>query len=184
VACGGSVMISLASVLMAGVLVGPVPEIVAHRGESADAPENTLSAFRLAWERGVKAIELDVHLTTDGVLICGHDADMKRTAGSPARIKETSAEELRKLDVGSWKGPRWEGERMPTLGEALATLPDDARCFIEVKVGPEAVPALVEAVGASGKRPEQLVIISFNAETIAEAKQAAPGAQGLLPCEL
>lgn len=149
-------------------------EWIAHRGESADAPENTMAAFGLAWERGVKAIELDVHLSKDGVLIVSHDADTKRTTGVSKLIKESTHEELRSLDAGRWKGPRWAGEKMPTLGEALATIPEGARCFIEVKVGPEAVPALVDAVRRSGKRPEQLTVISFQAETVAEAKRKLP----------
>ena len=167
-------MTCLASILLAVLAAGPGVDLIAHRGESADAPENTLAAFRLAWERGVPAIELDVHLTRDGALICSHDADLKRTAGSPLVIAESNLETLQALDVGRWKALRWAGERMPTLEEALATIPDGRRCFIEVKIGPEAVPALVEAVRSSGKKPAQLAIISFQAETIAEAKRWLP----------
>ena len=156
-------------------------EIIAHRGESADAPENTMAAFRLAWERGVKAIELDVHLTADGRLIVSHDADTERTAGVKKTIKESTLAMLRTLDVGRWKDARFAGEPMPTLEDALATIPDDARCFIEVKIGPESVPELVEAVRGSGKRPEQLPVISFNADTIAAAKTALPESADVLP---
>lgn len=154
--------------------VGPAIEIIAHRGESADAPENTLAAFRLAWERNVEAIELDVHLTKDGALILSHDVDTERTTGVKKAIVECTLEELRALDAGAWKAPRFAGEKLPTLEESLATIPDTGRAFIEVKVGPEAVPALVKAVRSSGKRPEQLVIISFQAATIAEAKRLLP----------
>src|SRR5215217_259137 len=167
-------MIRLASVLMVGLATAGPVELVAHRGESADAPENTLAAFRLAWERKVDAIELDVHLARDGTLVVCHDPDTKRTTGVAKAIKDSSWDELKGLDAGRWKGRAWEGERMPALGEALATIPEGARCFIEVKVGPEAVPALVEAVRQSGKRPEQLAVISFKAETVAEAKRRLP----------
>src|SRR5438477_1876233 len=92
-------------------------EIVAHRGESADAPENTLAAFRLAWERHDDAIELDVHLTADGQLIVCHDPDTRRTTGVKKVIKETPLAELRELDAGRWKGPQWAGEKLPTLDE-------------------------------------------------------------------
>lgn len=149
-------------------------EIVSHRGESADAPENTLAAFRLAWERKVPAIELDVHLTKDDRLIVCHDPDTKRTTGTSMVIAKSTLAELRTLDAGRWKGERWAGEKLPTLEEALATIPDGARCFIEVKVGPEAVPALVSAVDGSGKCPEQLAVIAFNAKTIAESKRRLP----------
>jgi glycerophosphoryl diester phosphodiesterase len=149
-------------------------ELISHRGESADAPENTLAAFRLAWERKVPSIELDVHLTKDGKLICCHDADTKRTTGVDKKIVESTAAELQQLDAGSWKDESFRGERMPLLEEALATIPRDGCCFIEIKVGPEAVPPLVEAVKTSKRRPEQLVIISFQEETIAEAKRQLP----------
>jgi len=150
------------------------PELIAHRGESHDAPENTLAAFRLAWDRNVPAIELDVHLTRDGRLVCLHDADTKRIAGVSRVVQDTALAELRTLDVGSWKDPRWKGERIPTLEEVLATIPDAGRCLIEVKVGPEAVPALSRAIRDAGKRPAQLAIISFNAETLVEVRRQLP----------
>jgi glycerophosphoryl diester phosphodiesterase len=152
----------------------PRVEFVAHRGESADAPENTLAAFRLAWQRGDPAVELDVHLTRDGKLIVSHDADTRRTTGVPKVIKESMRDELRTLDAGRWKGAQFAGERLPTLEEALATIPAGARLFIEVKVGAEAIPALVEAVRASGKAPAQLAVISFQLDAVAEAKRRLP----------
>jgi glycerophosphoryl diester phosphodiesterase len=150
------------------------PEIIAHRGESFDAPENTLAAFRLAWERKVPAIELDVHLTQDGQVVLCHDKNTKRTTGQDLTIVESTLDQLRVLDAGRWKGERWTGEKMPTLEEALGTIPSGARCLIEIKVGPEAVPAVAKAIETSDKRPEQLAIISFKAETIAEAKRRLP----------
>jgi glycerophosphoryl diester phosphodiesterase len=167
----------LFSVVVLLSLASPGPELIAHRGESFDAPENTMAAFRLAWERNVKAIELDVHLTKDGHAIISHDKDTKRTTGKQLLIVDSSLEQLRSLDAGKWKEERWAGEKMPTLDEALATIPDGGRCLIEIKVGPEAVPAVVKAVRASGKRPEQLAIISFKAETIAEVKKQLPNIQ-------
>jgi glycerophosphoryl diester phosphodiesterase len=164
-------------VMMAAVLLlasGDNVEWVAHRGESADAPENTMAAFQLAWERKVPAVELDVHLSRDGVLVVCHDPDTKRTTGVSKKIKETPSAELLALDAGRWKDPRFAGEKMPRLEEALATIPEGARCFIEIKVGPESVPALVQAVKSSGKRPEQLALISFHADALAAAKKALP----------
>src|SRR5690606_38835440 len=98
-----------------------------------DAPENTLAAFNLAWERGVPAIELDVHLSADDRLIVIHDATTKRTTGVDLAVKDSTLDQLRALDAGSWKGEQWAGEPMPTLEEALATIPEGARCLIEVK---------------------------------------------------
>src|SRR4051812_25828579 len=156
----------IALLMIAFVSSASAVEIVAHRGESFDAPENALAAFRLAWERHDDAIELDVHLTSDGQLIVCHDPDTKRTTGVRKVIKDTPLAELRTLDAGRWKGPQWAGEKLPTLDEVLATIPAKGRCFVEIKVGPEAVPAVAKAVKASGKRPEQLVIISFKAPTV------------------
>jgi len=169
-------MSSLLMTMTLGTLgAGPsAVEFVAHRGESADAPENTMPAFELAWSRGVPAIELDVHLSRDGVLVVAHDPDLKRTAGVDKKIKETDWAEMKGLDVGRWKGPQFAGVTLPTLGEALATIPEGSRCFIELKTGPEIVAPLVEAVRKSGKKPEQLAIISFHADTVAEAKRKLP----------
>jgi len=149
-------------------------EFTAHRGESADAPENTLAAFNLAWSRGVKSAELDVYLSKDGKLVVCHDATTKRTTGVDKKIADSTWDELRDLDAGKWKSEEWAGERLPLLGEMLATIPEGSRCFIEVKTGPEIMPALVEAIRECGKKPEQLVIISFNAQTVAEAKRQLP----------
>src|SRR5688572_23716502 len=99
--------LSLALAMLAAAAQSFAVEIVAHRGESADAPENTLAAFKLAWERGVRAVELDVHLTKDDRLVVIHDADTKRTAGEKHVVKESLMEDLRQFDVGKWKNPRW-----------------------------------------------------------------------------
>jgi glycerophosphoryl diester phosphodiesterase len=169
-------MSSLLMVVTMGTLGAGPPsvEIVAHRGESADAPENTLAAFNLAWGRKVEAIELDVHLSRDGVCVVTHDADTKRVTGVEQKIKETDWADLKGLDAGRWKDAKFAGETMPTLEASLATIPDGARCFIELKTGPEIVPAVVEAVRKSGKKPEQMAIISFHADTVAEAKKRLP----------
>ena len=82
------------------------PEIIAHRGESWLAPENTLAAFNLAWKRGADAVELDVHLTADGHLIVCHDDNTERTTGRKLVIRQSTLAELRTLDAGAWKGAR------------------------------------------------------------------------------
>jgi glycerophosphoryl diester phosphodiesterase len=164
---------SAACLVLCAALTAP-PEIVAHRGESADAPENTLAAFRLAWERNVPAIELDVHLSQDGKLVVIHDKDTERTAGVKKVIKECTWDELKDIDVGAWKDPKFKGEKLCLLEDALATIPEGHRCFIEVKVGAEATPALVKAVKGSGKSNKQLCVISFQADAVESAKKALP----------
>jgi len=155
-------------------LSGPTPEFVAHRGESHDAPENTMAAFRLAWERGIRTVELDVRLTADGRLIVCHDADTKRTTGISRLIAETPLAELQTLDAGSYKGPEWAGQRLPTLEEVVAAQPAHGCLWIEVKSGPPTVEVLHQLLGASGLRPDQYAVISFDDEVVRLARQAFP----------
>ena len=89
----------------------------------------------------------------------------------------TFCPELKTLDAGSWKGPQWKGEKIPTLAEALATMPEGKRFFIEIKTGPEILPALEKVLKESGKKPEQLVIIGFGYEAVRQAKALFPQLQ-------
>lgn len=162
----------------AGIAAEPKVEIVAHRGASFDAPENTVAAVKLAWTQKADASEFDVYLTKDGKIVVIHDADTKRTAGGELKVPESTLAELRKLDAGKWKGAKFAGERIPTLEEMLATVPAGKRVFIEVKCGPEIVPELDRVLKAAKLRPEQTAVISFNAGVIAATKKARPD----LPC--
>ncbi|MCX8139057.1 MAG: glycerophosphodiester phosphodiesterase [Thermogemmata sp.] len=149
-------------------------EIVAHRGASWDAPENTLASMRLAWEQQADAIEMDCFLSRDGQIVVIHDADTRRTAGVSGKVADLSFEQLRRLDVGRWKDPRFAGERIPTLAEVLQTVPAGKRAFIEIKCGPEILPELGRVLKASGLKPAQTVIISFSEEVIAAVKKQYP----------
>src|SRR5439155_3091233 len=90
-------------------------ELGAHRGESHDAPENTMASFNLAWSRDDDACELDIHLTKDGKLIVCHDDDTERTSGKRVKLilKDHTLDELRDIDVGSFKDAKFAGEKMP-----------------------------------------------------------------------
>lgn len=150
------------------------PFIVAHRGASQNAPENTLPSFELAWKQGADAIEGDFYLTSDGHIICIHDKTTKRYTGLDWAVKDETLEKLRSLDVGAWKDPKFTGTRMPTIQEIFATVPAGKKFYIEVKCGPEIVPSLVKAIGASGLKDDQIVIISFDKEVIRDMKVTAP----------
>lgn len=152
-------------------------EIIAHRGASYDAPENTMAAFKLAWEQEADATELDIYLTKDDEVVAIHDATTKRTAGLDRAVAEQTMEELRRLDAGSWKGAEWRGERIPTLAESLTTIPDKKRVFIEIKAGPEILPALKRVLDACDKKPEQLALIGFKYDTMKAAKALLPKLQ-------
>lgn len=164
------------TLLLSSLLPLAAVEIIAHRGASKDAPENTLSSLRLGYEQGADAGELDVYLTKDGQAILLHDATTKRTTNADLKVADSTLAELRALDAGSWKGAAWAGEKLPTLAEALATIPDGKRMFIEIKCGPEVLPELERVMKASGKKPEQLVLIGFKYETMQEARARFPQA--------
>ena len=156
-------------------LTATAQTIVAHRGASHDAPENTLAAFHLAWEKGADAVEGDFLLTRDGRIVCIHDKTAKRTGGRELQVVESTLEELRELEYGAWKAAKYKGEPIPTLAEVLAVVPAGKRIFIEIKCGPEIVPTLKKELAASGLKRDQIVIIAFDAEVIAAAKRALPG---------
>ena len=147
--------------------------IVAHRGASREAPENTLAAFELAWERGADAIEGDFRLSADGQIVCIHDGDTQRVAKRKLIVADSSYEQLRSLDVGSWKDSRWVGQRIPTLKQVLQTVPAGKRVLIEIKCGPEIVPALKQVLNAGWSEIE-MVIISFEQDVVAACKQQLP----------
>jgi len=149
-------------------------EIIGHRGASHDAPENTLAAIRLAWKQNADASETDVHLTKDGQIVVIHDFNTRRLGGRNRKVADQTLAELKELDIGRWKGEQWAGERIPTLAEYLAAIPEGKRLFIEIKCGPEIVPRLVEVIRAARKRPEQTCLIGFSYEVMRAAKQELP----------
>ena len=151
-------------------------EIVAHRGASHDAPENTLAAFRLAWEQGADAIEGDFRLTADGQVVCLHDADTKRVTGETVnwKVSDVTFEKLRTLDVGRWKGESFAGERIPTLAEVLGVVPPGKKLFLEIKGGPELVEPIRRVLISSGFNLKQTVIIAFNEDTVVEVRRRLP----------
>jgi len=149
-------------------------EIIAHRGASYDAPENSLSAMKLAWEQNADAIELDLWLTSDRKIAVFHDATTKRYDGQNHKVSELSLEDLRKLDIGKIKGGTYAGEKMPSLEDILATVPEKKRAVIEIKCGPEILPEFVRVIRASKTPPQQLSVISFNYDTIKESRKLLP----------
>lgn len=163
----------------AALLAAPASavEIIAHRGASRDAPENTLPAIKLGFERGADAVEIDIFLTKDGRIVVSHDETTKRTTGVDLRIAETTLAELRRLDAGSWKHPRFAGTKIPTLAEVLAAVPEGRGLVIEIKCGREVLPELERVIEASGKR-SRTTIIAFSYEVI----RAAKARMGSIPC--
>ena len=150
------------------------PLVVAHRGASGDAPENTISAFKLAWERGADAIEGDFHLTADGHIVCIHDANTKKVSGKSLVVRQSSLKQLRELDVGTRHGKRFAKAVIPTLAEVLATVPAGKKIYIEIKSGASIIPYLFKEIDKSHLRPEQIVVISFHEQVIRGIEAKAP----------
>lgn len=151
-----------------------LPLIIAHRGESHDAPENTLVAIRLAWERKVPAVEIDVRLSRDGIPVVIHNATTKELTGRNLRVNRHTFEDLRTLDFGSHKGPGFKGEKMPSFQEVLATIPDGGRLVIEIKDGLETIDPLRRVLDQAGCSPHSCLLIGFDPEVITAAKKAMP----------
>lgn len=168
--------LKLASVLMAstGILSGT--EIIAHRGASFDAPENTVAAFRLGYEQGADAGECDVHLSQDGRVAVIHDADTARVSGHKQAVADQTLAELRTLDAGQWG--KWKGsafaENIPLLSDVVAIVPTGKRLFVELKVGTVILAELANVIRASRLTPAQLPLICFDLGTARAAKRQLP----------
>lgn len=120
------------------------PYIIAHRGASGQAPENTLSAFEKAIEIGVDMVELDVHLTKDGKVVVIHDEKLDRTTNMTGEIKEMTWDEMKDADAGSWYGEQFKGEKLPTLDDALKQINGRTKVLIEIKNGGDYYPGIEE----------------------------------------
>ena len=149
-------------------------KIIAHRGASGHAPENTLAAFLLAWEEGADGIEMDVHLSLDGRIMVHHDATTSRTGHADLVIADTTSARLRELDVGSWYAPRFNSERIPFLEDVLATVPAHGQVLIEIKSKPDIVPALHTVISGFVALQPRIALISFELTTLLACQSALP----------
>jgi glycerophosphoryl diester phosphodiesterase len=172
---------------------GQQPWLVAHRGASAYAPENTVPAFRLAADQGATFVEFDLRLTKDGQIVCLHDESLERTTdveevypgrgtradSAPStnrwRLEDFTLAELKRVDAGSWFAPAFRGTRIPTFRETIQALRGRSGLFIELK-SPERYPGIEQLVldelkaqgldvpGADPRTP--VVIQSFTASSL------------------
>ena len=150
--------------------------VIAHRGFSGAAPENTLAAIRAAIEIGADMAEIDVTLTSDEEIVVIHDETLDRTTDGSGEVFGFTLAEIRQLDAGSWFDPRFAGERVPTLDEVLTEV--DGRILLNVEIKSEAVARGVVAKVAAAIREhgmiEQVVVSSFSPEALQQMHQAAP----------
>jgi glycerophosphoryl diester phosphodiesterase len=150
----------------------PSTMIIAHRGVSHDAPENTRASVNLAWERNADAAEVDIHLSKDNRIMVIHDGDTKRTTGKKMVIRESKSSALRSLDASNGMD-QFKGERIPFLEEVIATVPNGKILFIEVKTDTVIIPYLVEVLASSPDK-SRLVVISFDFDVCAKMKKQVP----------
>lgn len=150
-------------------------EIVAHRGASYDAPENTMAATTLAWKQGADAVETDIYLGKDGKLIVFHDRpSAKRTTGVDKPITSFTQAESRELDAGSWKGPQFKGEKIPLLEEQIKSIPAGKKLLVESKMGAAIVPELKRVLEAQRADEKKITLISFEYDFLTEARKLMP----------
>ncbi|WP_162785322.1 glycerophosphodiester phosphodiesterase family protein [Bacillus sp. P14.5] len=154
--------------------------IVAHRGASALAPENTLSAFDAAVSLGADYIEVDIQMTKDGKLVAMHDVTVDRTTNGTGRVKNFTYTEIASLDAGSWFGPWFKGQRVPSLDAILDRYSGRTGILIELK-HPSIYPDMEEELAktlfsriSSSEPPPNIIVQSFDKQSIQEFHQLLP----------
>ncbi len=107
--------------------------VIAHRGASGYAPENTLASIRKGLDMGADMVEIDIHLSKDGEVVVIHDATLERTTDGTGKVQSKTLEELKKLNAGSWFGKEFSQEKIPTLKEVIDLMDGKALLLIELK---------------------------------------------------
>jgi glycerophosphoryl diester phosphodiesterase len=155
----------------------PSPIVIAHRGDKVHAPENTLSAFKLAAEKGADAVEFDVKLTADGQVIVLHDQTVDRTTNGTGNVAQLPLAALRDLEAGAWFSERFRSEKIPTLDEVFETV--GKRIFMNVELtnystpNDALVPKVVELVEKHGLE-SRVLFSSFLARNLRKARLLLP----------
>jgi glycerophosphoryl diester phosphodiesterase len=154
------------------------PLVVGHRGAMTYVPENTIASFERGVQLGADVVELDLHLTSDGVPVVIHDDTLDRTTDGHGAVARTSLAEIRALDAGAWFAAEYAGARVPTLDEALEwSRSRQVPLAIELKGFPRPDPLLAERVVEALHRhaaTERGVVISFDHPTLTRIRALAP----------
>jgi len=151
-------------------------QIMAHRGASGAAPENTLAAVQRAIHDGADWVEIDVQESADGVVLVVHDSDLKKVGGVDLKIWEATAADLRKVDIGSWYAPEFRDQRVPTLAEALSMCKGRVKLNIELKYygHDQQLEQRVVDLVESHEMQSDVVIMSLKREGIRKVKTLRP----------
>lgn len=151
-------------------------QLMAHRGNSALAPENTLAAFAKALDSRPEWIELDVHLSADGQVVVMHDRTVDRTTNGTGALAELTLAQIKALEAGSWFGAEFAGELVPTLAEVVELVGDRSRLNVEIKLAadnPGAPQQVVEVLRQGGVLAASM-ISSFDLEAVLEVRELTP----------
>jgi len=148
--------------------------IIAHRGESYEAPENTIASINLAWQKDDDAVEIDVRMTKDEKIVAIHDNTTLRTGKRFMNVSSSNYYDLLKVDVGKFKSAKWEGERIPLLDEIIDTIPDGKSLFVEIKSDAKIIKPLQKVIEQINVNPNKVKFIGFNLETISLVKKWLP----------
>ncbi|HEX2923127.1 MAG TPA: glycerophosphodiester phosphodiesterase [Chloroflexota bacterium] len=150
------------------------PLVIAHRGASGEAPENSMAAFQLAIEQGADLIETDVHLTADGQLVAIHDHSLDRTTDGHGLVREHTLAQIKSLDSGAWFAPSFSGQKVLTLDELLAWAANRIPVAIEIKNGPIYYEGIEERVVETIRRhgmERSAMVISFDHAAVKRLKR-------------
>lgn len=157
--------------------------IIAHRGESYDAPENTLASVNLAWERRADAVEIDIRMTKDKKIVVIHDSSTKRTGDQNYKINECLYNELKNVNVGFINGNKYNKETIPLLTDVIKTIPEDKLLLIDIKTGKEIIPYLENVISSHKHKTKNIIFISEIYETLKKLKQRNPEVETYLILE-
>ena len=160
--------------------------IQAHRGAGIEMPENTLESFQAMWDIGVTP-EADLRTTKDGVIVCFHDADLRRVVGNVAKEKQglgvenLTAEEVKQLEVGSFRGKQYAGQRVPTLAELFEAMQGhpDRLVYLDIKTENVDLDQLQKQVVDAGLQ-QQIIFTTKHHDLIRQWKKRVPESPSLI----
>lgn len=151
-------------------------EVVAHRGSSGRAPENTLAAIEKAIQDGADWVEIDVQRSADGIVVVIHDRDLRRLGGTGIIVRETTLNGLKNVDIGSWFHPSFDDQRLPTLESVLRLCKDRINVNIELKYygwDEQLAPAVIDDIRRTGM-VNQIVMMSLDTRAVTQVKKLRP----------
>ncbi len=149
-------------------------KIIAHRGASQEAPENTIPAIHLAWQEKADGVEIDARVTSDGRIVLMHDANTARTAAVNLEVGDQIWDAIRQLDVGKWKSPRFRLTTIPLFRDVLKILPGGRELWVEIKCGAEIIPALQRELDVRRPPASAMCLVGFSAHMMGDLKKYFP----------